>query len=106
MRHKDKQIFGIAKHLKKIFLYLFWTIFVQMEYLFKTLIINHNGTAAYEVFEKEDGKYYCIMASWKGYSTGPGSVTLTQVGKRWKSDPESFTEIVQLVEAIDQFFNQ
>jgi len=76
-----------------------------MKYLFKTLIINHNGTAAYEIFQKDDDSYHCIMAHWKGYGSGPGIVTLTQSGKRWKSDPDTFTELVQLAEAIGQYWD-
>ena len=76
-----------------------------MKYLFKTLLLNNYGTAAYEVFIRDDDSYYCIMSSWKGYLAGPGNVTLRKVGKKWQPDPEGFTEVQQLAEAINQYWN-
>jgi hypothetical protein len=77
-----------------------------MKYLFKTLIANHYGIAGYEVFEKSPDVYLCLQASWKGYMTGPGMVTLTFINNKWKADPEEFTEKQALVDtwAALQFF--
>lgn len=81
-----------------------------MTYLFKTVVINMDGVAGFEVFRMDDGTYKCLLASWKGYMNGPGNLIIKRMvhrmAQRWQYTPTLHNCADQLIDCIIEFENK
>lgn len=71
-----------------------------MKYLFKTVEVNHYGTASFEVFEKEDDVYLFMPVTYKGYGAKPSKLEIKIIKDRYISTPSNHPFQSNLVETL------
>ena len=76
-----------------------------MKYLFKTVEVNHYGTASFEVFEKEENVYLFMPVTYKGYGQKPPKLEIKIVKDRYIATPSNHQFESNLVETLKIFLN-